>query len=471
MTGGLLEKAKQKVDDDEEGAFSATGDPENPDFKKESKILDAEPSGGGGGLLSKAASGEEKDPSDKPILLYTAAGSLIVSLILIYLLSELPEFAGYGVFALLLASFVVASIHVKNDRNEGGNLTGIQWGTLAVIYLLLGAVPYVGAMDFGGRTAITEVAYDEASETVTLSMRYTSGLFGSSLGTGDVDITVLYDETEVWSTMVSVAMSESSEGGGEIGTFSLDVDEFYAGNAYQVTGGAEGVPELSEKRYEVIASIDGSAASGAYLPSQNLTRTITDLDVNIHPYVDGECDNGYDSCVKRLYFTGWAGHSSPSHDANSIPASIRGDYNLSIDFTYVDWPEKEPEDDTEQTIDYPTITISGTHATWDATSGDYGTGISTIGERTTEFPIEGEEQDSVGRWYFDRDTALVDYGCYRLDFSSTQTGPDANGGTGYTMPPTFYMYEEQYHDGTDDDDTTPDGDPSDWETFEEVPSC
>jgi hypothetical protein len=463
MTGGLLEKAKQKIDDDEEGAFSATGDPENPDFKKETKILDAEPSGGGGGLLSKAESGGEKDSTDKPILLYTAAGSLVISLILIYLLSELPDFAGVGVLALFLASFVVASTHVKNDRNEGGNLTGMQWGTLAVVYLLLGAVPYVGAMDFGGRTTITDVSYDEASDTVTLSMRYTSGFFGSSLGTGDVDITVLYDEAEVWSTTVSVAMDESSEGSGEVGTFSLNIDDFYAGNAYHVTGAAEGVPEVSEKRYQVIASVDGSDGSGAFLPSQNLTRTITDLDVNIHPYVDGECDNGYDSCVKRLYFTGWAGHSSASHDANSIPASIRGDYNLSIDFTYVD--------DTEQTIDYPIITISGTHATWNTTSGDYGTGISTVGERTTEFTIEGEEQDNVGRWYFDRDTALIDYGCYRLDFSSAQTGPDANGGTGYTMPPTFYMYETHNDNGDNPPPGSPPGEPTDWETFEEVPSC
>ena len=34
VSGGLLEKAKEKSDDLGEGAYSATGDPDNPDFKE-----------------------------------------------------------------------------------------------------------------------------------------------------------------------------------------------------------------------------------------------------------------------------------------------------------------------------------------------------------------------------------------------------------------------------------------------------
>ena len=39
------------------------------------------------------------------------------------------------------------------------------------------------------------------------------------------------------------------------------------------------------------------------------------------------------------------------------------------------------------------------------------------------------------------------------------------------MPPAYYMFEEQHHDGQNDDITEPDGEPTDWETFEPVASC
>ena len=75
-------------------------------------------------------------------------------------------------------------------------------------------------------------------------------------------------------------------------------------------------------------------------------------------------------------------------------------------------------------------------------------------------------QDNVGQWYFDRDTVLDDYGCYRLDLIVSQSGPDAAGGTGYTMPPTYYMFEEHTQPG--DPPNNPD---TNWESFELVSSC
>ena len=429
MSGGLLEKAKQVTGEDDVDVDAAAD-----------AVIEIE---------------TVPNPLTFPLMKYVAIGTLLLSMILIYLLSYLPDFSGFVVLIIFLASFGAAWMHVKNERNGGIKPNPLQITALVVAYLLLGGAPYVGAMDFGGQTTLTDVTYDEASDSVLLEMRYTPGLFGGSFGSGDVDVEVLHDGASVWSGTISVTMSESSQGG-EIGSFTLDVDDFYSGNANYVTGSTDNTPQLSEHKYEVVASIAGSDSISAFLPSLNMTRTVNDVDVFIDPWEDGEnCPGGHDSCVQRLYMTGWVGISSESQDSNSVPGAVRGDYSIDIDFTYVDGDSLM--------VDYPTISVVGTHATWD--SGNFGTGISTIGERTTAFSIEGEEQDNVGRWYFDRDTALDDYGCYRLDFNVIQSGPDAAGGTGYTMPPAFYLYEDHHQDGEGLDEDT------DWETFEAVASC
>ena len=429
MSGGLLEKAKQ-VSGDVDVDVGAAAD----------AVIEIE---------------TVPNPLTFPLMKYVAIGTLLLSMILIYMLSSLPDFSGFVVLIIFFASFGAAWMHVKNERNGGIKPNPLQITALVVAYLLLGGAPYVGAMDFGGQTTLTDVTYDEASDSVLLEMRYTPGLFGGSFGSGDVDVEVLHDGASVWSGTISVTMSESSQGG-EIGSFTLDVDDFYSGNANYVTGSTDNTPQLSEHKYEVVASIAGSDSISAFLPSLNMTRTVNDVDVFIDPWEDGDnCPGGHDSCVQRLYMTGWVGISSESQDSNSVPGAVRGDYSIDIDFTYVDGDSLM--------VDYPTISVVGTHATWD--SGNFGTGISTIGERTTAFSIEGEEQDNVGRWYFDRDTALDDYGCYRLDFNVIQSGPDAAGGTGYTMPPAFYLYEDHHQDGEGLDEDT------DWETFEAVTSC
>ena len=380
MSGGLLEKAKQVTGEDDVDVDAAAD-----------AVIEIE---------------TVPNPLTFPLMKYVAIGTLLLSMILIYMLSSLPDFSGFVVLVIFFASFGAAWMHVKNERNGGIKPNPLQITALVVAYLLLGGAPYVGAMDFGGQTTLTEVTYDEASDSVLLEMRYTPGLFSGSFGSGDVDVEVLYDGTSVWSGTISVTMSESSQGG-EIGSFTLDVDDFYSGNANYVTGSTDNTPQLSEHKYEVVASIAGSDSISAFLPSLNMTRTVNDVDVFIDPWEDGEnCPGGHDSCVQRLYMTGWVGISSESQDSNSVPGAVRGDYSIDIDFTYVDGDSLM--------VDYPTISVVGTHATWD--SGNFGTGISTIGERTTAFSIEGEEQDNVGRWYFDRDTALDDYGCYRLDF-------------------------------------------------------
>ena len=456
MTGGLLEKAKQKIDDDEEGAFSATGDSENPDFKKESKILDGEPSGGGGGLLSKAASGEEKDPTDKPILLYAAAGSLLACMVLIYFmyLIEIP-FIGVLVLILLIGSGYIASLHVSQTKNDGGSLTRAQWGTLVVSYLLLAAIPYVGAMNFGGSILMTFDELDEQSDTVTLTLRHSAGLFGSEFTGDNVDVTVSQDGSETWSETVNVAMTSGGEG--NTGTITLAIADFYSMNAQRVksfTG--TGAPVMEDHPYTVCVDVDG--ASGCTdLPIFELTRSVTDVDELAAGYDDGseddgqggtDCEGNHESCIDYIEIQGWVGEGSASTDSNTIPSRIRGVYQINMTFAF---------EDGTPTIDYATISVVGTVATWD--DDLCGSGPMTIGDTTTEFffPCGGDNR-------FDNDDALEPgYGCYTLTVSTSQGGEDVASSSSH------YEYTEESDEGEDEF-----GNPAGtyyWEEFNAVDSC
>ena len=379
-------------------------------------------------------------------------------MVLLYILSSLPDFSGFAVLIIFIASFAAAWMHVKEDRNGGAKPTGIQVTALVVAYMLLGGLPYVGAMDFGGQTTLTDVTYDEASDTVLLEMRYTPGLFGDTFGSGEVDVEVLYGGDSVYSNKVTVEMSESPEGG-EIGTFSLNVDDFYSGNANYVSGSTSNTPQLSENKYEVVASIAGSESISAYLPALNLTRTVNDADVFVDPYEDGEnCPDGKDSCIQRLYMTGWIGISTPTYDSSSVPGAVRGDYNISIDFTFVDG--------NELMVDYPLINVSGTHATWD---------IPVVMEQVSQ------------RLASNAHHSRLRVKCRTMSGAGISTAIPhsmvmvAIVWISWLVNPDLMLQEERdtpchlhticLKSKINQNDDPPDGEPTDWETFEPVASC
>lgn len=426
MSGGLLEKAQAKTDT-LEGEASTT------------VVTAVPPAPAGDGT---------------PILLILAATTLMTSAILLYMLGDLPDYSGIGVLALLIGSGALGFLHIQKERNGGAAPSGAQWSVLVVVYLLVAATGYVGAMDLGGRATITEVSYDEASDSVTLTVRYTSGLIGSAAGTTDVAVEVLHGDESVWSGDITVAMEESAEGG-EMGTFSLNVDDFYRGNAYTVTGADSGAAVLHEKGYTVVAAIHGGQGQGISLPALNLSRTVTDVDQRVLAKDGGDStlcgdDPERSTCLDGFYLYHAYGISSSSADASSLPAPIRGSYTIDASMTGPDGP----------VFTYPTMTVVGTHATWTPDDADpsLGDGVSTIGERTAEALLQGDELDDVDRYYFQRDQYLTDYGCYVLTIDVGQTGPDAAGGDGVTDV-GHYLFEEHNEEGHT------------WETFEAVSSC
>ena len=123
MSGGLLEKAQQVTGEDDVAAAA-----------------DA--------IIATAITPESSGGSS--IMLYIAGGSLLVCMVLLYFMYLLPVYSGVIIFLMLLGSGYAASLYVRNDRNGGAAVTGIQWASIAVVYLLLAGIPYVGAMDLGG---------------------------------------------------------------------------------------------------------------------------------------------------------------------------------------------------------------------------------------------------------------------------------------------------------------------------------
>ena len=166
MSGGLLEKAQQVAGEDDADVGAAAD-----------AIID-----------TATTPGTSGGPS---VMLYIAGGSLLLCMGLLYFMYLIPiDYFGIIVFLMLIGSGYSASLYVRNDRNGGSPVTGVQWTTIAVVYLLLAGIPYVGAMDFGGSLLLNYDTsdddndgngdwFDEDADTVTLELRQSAGLFGS----------------------------------------------------------------------------------------------------------------------------------------------------------------------------------------------------------------------------------------------------------------------------------------------------
>jgi hypothetical protein len=439
MSGGLLEKAKQASGDDDVDVDAA--------------------------IIETATIDES---TGKPsLMLYIASGSLLLCMGLLYFMYLIPiDYFGVIVFLMLLGSGYAASLYVRNDRNGGEPVNGVQWASIAVVYLLLAGLPYVGAMDFGGSLLLNYDSndqdgdgygdwFDADADAITLTLRQSAGLLGSEFSGGDVSVTVSQDGSETWSGTVNVAMTSGFEG--NTGTLTLAIADFYSMNAQRVksfTG--TGAPVMDNHPYTVCADVDESSDC-TDLPTFELTRSVTDVDELAVGYDDGseedgqggtDCEGNHESCIDYIEIQGWVGEGSPSTDSNTVPSRIRGDYQIDMTFSY---------EDGTATIDYATISVDGTVATWD--DDLCGSGPMSIGETTTEFFFQ-----CAGDNRFDNDDALEPgYGCYTLTVSASQ------GGQEVATSSSHYEYSEESGEGSGNP-----GEPSGtyyWEEFNPVSSC
>ena len=428
MSGGLLEKAQQ-----------ATGDSDADVGAAADAIIDTATTPGSSG--------------GPPVMLYIAGGSLLLCMGLLYFMYLIPiDYFGLIVFLMLIGSGYAASLYVRNDRNGGSPVTGVQWTTIAVVYLLLAGIPYVGAMDFSGSLLLNYDTsdddndgngdwFDEDADTVTLELRQSAGLFGSEFSGGDVTVTVSQDGSETWSGTVNVVMN--AEFDGSVGAVTLAISDFYAMNAQRVKSvSGSGTPVLEDHPYTVCVDVEG-ATDCVDLPTTELTRTVTDVDEKATGHSSAEdCSGGHESCIDYIEIQGWVGEGNSATDVLTIPARIRGTYQIDMEFVY---------SDGTKTINYTTITVDNNVGSWN--DDTCGPGTMSIGVTYTEFFFECEENTE-----FESDTALSEgYGCYTLTVSSSQ------GGVEMASSSSHYEFEEKQETNNEGQFT--------WEELNPVNSC
>jgi len=427
MSGGLLEKAKQVSGDSDEDVGAAA------DAVIETKTV--------------------PNPSQQPVMLYIAGGTLLLCMGLLYFMYLIPiDYFGIIVFLMLIGSGYAASLYVRNDRNAGAPVTNVQWATIAVVYLLLAGIPYVGAMDFGGSLLLNYDTsdldgdgngdwFDEDADTITLDLRQSTGLFGSEFPGGDIAVTVSQDGSETWSGTVNVLMN--TEFDGNVGQVTLAITDFYSMNAQRVKSvSGSGSPVLEDYPYTVCVDVEG-ATDCIDLPTTELTRTVTDVDEKATGHSsDEDCSGGHESCIDYIEIQGWVGEGNSDTDVLTVPARIRGTYQIDMEFVY---------SDGTKSIDYATITVDNNVGSWN--DDTCGPGTMNIGVTYTEFFFECEENNE-----FEADTALSEgYGCYTLTVTSSQ------GGVEMASSSSHYEFEEKQESNNDGSYS--------WEEFNAVSSC
>jgi|GEM_PF-1884832 len=419
MAGGLLEKAKQKTDEGE-GMFSAVGDADKPDLKKEKddSTSSEKASPFDGGLLAKGA--EKQAASSKPLMLYAAVTTMVVAMVLLYMLGSLPAFSGLGVLALIALSGSFALGHVASI-NAGSTIRPTQWATIIVIYILLSAVPYSAGMEWSGSTAITGIEFIDDGMNITVTFRQTGGLLGDTFDGGNVEVWVIHGEVETYRASHEATMGNTEYGA--IGTVKVSVADIYDDNAFviigkEVAGDGSGdwLPDFLETSYHIYVSAGGSDGGAASLSSIDMSRTINDVDAIAAPIYsqdDSECDGSKSSCVVGMVLESWLGIGNTDEDAYLHPSQIAGWYTIDATFYYVDGDQ--------EMITFPTITVTETVASWTSIDAEFGDGVGSVGEYNSYLLLEGStsEGDTLDRLHFPRVDVFDDYGCYSLTVSAT----------------------------------------------------
>ena len=451
MSGGLLEKAKA-VEKKDEVAEAVEAVIETP-------------------AAASASSGSELSSKAKMWL----GGFAVITLFNIYGLLTLNtlfggtpvgDYAGILVLLTLGLGFYVGMMAWREARLAGGPMTTGNWVVYGMAFMLLSVGPYVAGMDMGGSVAISEVAYADDGSTIDVTFYHSAGLMGTAFSGDSVDVTITQGAAVVYEGAVSVTLTETASG--TKGSMTMNIADFYDGNANAVTGknwvtltADDGywIPVTTATKYTLSISVGGASEGTTALDEYQLTRTINDVDGEATPIHSqdadgGECDGGKEACVRGIALTAGVGISNSGVDADTSPARSMGWYTLDATFAY--------KDGGEDMIVYPTVTVTKTTAEWDADGGAYGSGGGIIGEHGSSMLLEGSttDGDSANRLHFPREDVFSDYGCYTLTMSVTN---DATWGGGTVTETTHYEWAEVV---AEDDNGQYES-----ESFEQVNSC
>ena len=380
-----------------------------------------------GGLLQKAIEQQSHD-EDVAVVVADVAEPGRTGMIS----GPMKQGAGLGVVALVI-SWIVSSPSIQSDYSFAGifpilmfagsfylvwNAIGRkQTAAIAVVYILLAASPYVAMSLSSGEITITESELSEDATELTLTIRESGALFGSSVDSADVSIS--YDGDSVFDSTISFSI-DREDGIGTYGEITLSIAEWYQGNA-------------ADNAAYVVSVDVGSSSDSMQLQSNHLQRTVDDVKSATAGAMGmgSECSDSKDSCILGVALKSWSGlDAMGDNPPGGLP---HADYTVSATLYY----------DSTEAISFPTITVVNGVAEWDSNNGEYGGGSAFVGDEGSELPMPGSvDSFELNTKYIPiEDWTVSDYGCYHFTVETTQTSPWSDDSViSYT---SYYEYTEE----------------------------
>ena len=380
-----------------------------------------------GGLLQKAID-QQSGGQDEPIIVADVEPSDSQG----FLSGPIKSGAGLAVLAIVI-SFVVSRPSIQSDYSFLGiipilifalsfylvwNAIGRkQTAAIAVVYLLLAASPYLVMSLSAGEITVTDSELSDDSTTITLTIRESGAIMGSSVDSADISIT--YDGSEVYSQSMAFSINRE-DGFGKYGEIDLTVADWYQGNAAD--------------NAEYVVNVDvGSSSDSMQLQSRHLQRTVDDVKGETLGAmgVGNDCEGSKDSCILGVALRSWSGLDALGD--NPPGALPYADYTVQANMYF----------DSSVVISYPLVTVENGVAEWDSGNGEYGGGSALVGEDGSELPLPGSvESFELNTKYVPIDDwAVNDYGCYHFIVEVTQTSPWSDGST--FSHTSYYEYTEE----------------------------
>ena len=315
-----------------------------------------------------------------------------------------------------------------------------QTAAIAVVYLLLAASPYLVMSLSSGEITVTDSELSDDSSTITLTIRESGAIMGSSVDSADVSIT--YDGTEIYSESMAFSINRE-DGFGKYGEITLTIAEWYQGNAAD--------------NAEYVVTVDvGESSDSMLLQSRHLQRTVEDVKGETSGAMGygNDCESSKDSCIIGVALKSWSGLDAlGDNPPGPMPYA---DYTVQAKMYY----------GSSVVISYPLVSVVNGVAEWDSGNGEFGGGSALVAEDGSELPLPGSvESFELNTKYVPIDDwSVSDYGCYHFTVETTQNSPWSDGST--ITHTSYYEFTEEGDGGTGDDP----GEPTS-ESWTKVSSC
>ena len=385
-------------------------------------------------FLADVESTDSKGPLSNP--LSYGAGLAVLGLVVSLVVSRPSIQSDYAFLGLIpILMFALSFYLVWNAIGRK------QTAAIAVAYILLAASPYLIMSLSAGEITVTDSELSDDSTTITLTIRESGAIMGSSVDSADVSIT--YDGSEVYSESMAFSINRE-DGYGKYGEIDLTVADWYDANA------------ADDAEYVVTVDV-GTSTDSMQLQSRHLQRTVDDVkgDTSGAMGTGNDCDSSKESCVIGVALRSWSGLDAlGDNPPGSLPyADYTGQANLYYGSSVV--------------IAYPLVTVVNGVAEWDSGNGEYGGGSALVGEDGSELPLPGSvESFELNTKYVPiEDWAVSDFGCYHFIIEVSQTSPWSDGSI--VSHTSYYEYTEE---GGESEPGEPSDNPTN-EAWTKVTSC